>query len=364
MNVRAPVLDVNGSPFERGRTQGVAFKALIPAHVESLLSVWKQQGIEDPLAYRARLLRETRFRDAIEAHAPHLMREVEGIAAGCGVERDAIYALQLLDEEWAFRRHVRAAAPMHKCSSFAVRDGDAGVTWIGQNMDLGAYTDGFQQLVHHEPLEGRPGAMMLTLAGMVALLGVNDAGLGICVNSIPQVPSDAEGLPVAFMIRRLLEASSAAEAAACCESLPHATNQHYLIADPRQIYSLEASSQGVQRVALPRADRALHTNHPLASGHRYPPGEENSVARLRSLDTRLAAGAPTLSDLRAALSSFDDPRHPVCRMRSEELGPINFTTGSMISGLRARPAAVEGQVSFGPPSERGYRSFVLSKGSG
>jgi hypothetical protein len=364
MGTAAAVLDVSGSAFERGRAQGIAFRTAIAEHVAALLRVWARQGIADPLAHRARMLRDTRFRDAIETHVPHLMREVEGIAAGSGQQAEAVYALQLLDEEWAFRRRFLDGRPLPKCSSVAVRNAALGVTWIGQNMDLGAYTDGFQRLVQHAPVEGRPGVMVLTIAGIAALLGANDRGVGVCVNSIPQLPSADAGLPVAFMIRRLLEAQSAAEAADWCRRLPHATNQHYLIADAECIVSLEASSAGVTDVVLPRRDRSLHTNHPLSVGPRYPDGERNSVARLLSLDQRLAAGMPTLEDLKAALSSFDDRDHPVCRLRREESGPINFTTGSMITAIRADRGPIQGWVSFGPPSERGYSSFVLPRRSG
>ena len=355
------LLAVTGSPYERGVAQGRAFRDAIAGHSQTLLSVWRKQGIDDPLEHRARLLRETRFEDAIERHTPHLLREVEGIAAGSGLSRAEAYALQLLDEEWAFRVRLKGGPRLQKCSSFAVRNDAAEVTWIGQNMDLGAYTDGLQRLVRHGPCDGRPGAMVVSVAGMLGLLGVNDAGVGVCVNSIPQVPSGVEGVPVAFVVRHLLEARSAAEASDWCRRLPHASNQHYLIADASLIVSLEASSEEVVELPLTAPDRSLHTNHPLARGARYPEGEENSVARLRSLDHRLGQGAPVLADLKGALTSCDDERHPVCRLRSDDLGPISFTTASMISELPGNAAPVQAWVSFGPPSQGGYRAFTLSR---
>jgi hypothetical protein len=356
------LLAATGSPYERGVAQGRAFRHAIAGHSEALLSVWRKQGIDDPIEHRARLLRETRFEEAIERHTPHLLREVEGIAAGSGLSRAEVYALQLLDEEWAFRRRLKDGPGLQKCSAFAVRNDAAGVTWIGQNMDLGAYTDGLQRLVQHASCDGRPGAVIVTIAGMLGLLGVNDAGVGVCVNSIPQVPSAAEGVPVAFVVRHLLEARSAAEASDRCRRLPHASNQHYLIADASLIVSLEASSEEVVELPLPAPDRALHTNHPLARGARYPEGEENSVARLRSLDRRLGHGSPVLADLQGALASCDDERHPVCRLRTDELGPTSFTTASMISALHGKAAPVEGWVSFGPPSQGDFRAFTLNVG--
>lgn len=132
------------------------------------------------------------------------------------------------------------------------------------------------------------------------------------------------------------------------------------IADASLIVSLEASSEGVMEVPLPAPDRSLHTNHPLARGPRYPEDEENSVARLRSLDDRLARGTPVIADLQGALTSFDDDRHPVCRLPSDDLGPTSFTTASMISALHGKAAPVEGWVSFGPPSQGAYQTFTLN----
>jgi hypothetical protein len=187
-------------------------------------------------------------------------------------------------------------------------------------------------------------------------MGVNAAGVGVCVNSLPQLPSARQGLPVAFVLRRLLQARSADEACRFVTALPHATNQHYVIAGPGEVRSFEASCAAV--VEHRRADptRVLHTNHPLTDAPATPEppsARENSVARLASLQVRLGAGEPGLPEIRAALSSCDDPSHPVCR----EGGEAGFTTGSMISALS--PDRVESWVSAGPPASRGYCYFAL-----
>jgi hypothetical protein len=228
-------------------------------------------------------------------------------------------------------------------------------------MDLGSYTDGHQVLLRIAPAEGRPGALVFSTAGMIGLMGVNATGVGVCVNSLPQLPSAPAGVPVAFMLRRLLQAESLAEASRLVQDLPHATNQHYVIAEPGAVRSFEASAAGVTEFHPPQPDRVLHTNHPLSEEQGAPETEAaraNTVARLASLTGRLAAGRPGLEEIQAALSAFDDPRHPVCRLRGER-GLINFTTGSMISALRPAPAAIQSWVSAGPPSLGGYAAATL-----
>jgi hypothetical protein len=200
--------------------------------------------------------------------------------------------------------------------------------------------------------------MVFTVAGMIGLMGVNAAGVGVCVNSLPQLPSAREGLPVAFALRRLLQAASLAEAAALVEALPHATNQHYLLAAPDGVRSFEASAAGVVEYRPARAGWVLHTNHPLAAaGASEDAGYgENSRARLASLTARLSGAAAGFAPLAEALGACDDPRHPVCRPAGT--GPLaGFTTGSMIS--RLAPGGVRTWISPGPPREMGYAAFEL-----
>lgn len=362
--MKVEATEIGGSPYERGLAHGRALRPLIESHLAAWLASLERAGLGDPRSYVADMLRETNFLSALREHTPDLLAEVDGLADGADMPRPLVFALQLLDEEWAYRARRRdATSKLQKCSSIAVVS-PGGPTWIGQNMDLGAYTDGHQVLFRIAAAEGRPAALVFSTAGMIGLLGVNAAGVGVCVNSIPQVPSAPEGMPVAFMVRRLLQAESLDEASSLVQALPHATNQHYLIAEPGAVRSFEASAEGVTEFHPARPDRVLHTNHPLSEAQGAPEPErarENTVARLASLTSRLAQGDPGLREIQAALSSFDDPRHPVCRLRGDE-GIINFTTGSMISALRPAPAEIESWVSAGPPSIGGYSHAVLSAG--
>jgi hypothetical protein len=351
-------LRLEGAPLQRGLAQGTALRARTRRHLDRWLAALGEAGVGDPRAYVAEMLKATDFLSAIRRHTPDLLEEIEGIAAGAEAPFELVFALQLLDEEWAHRvrtRHSRER--LEKCSSVAVAAADS--AWIGQNMDLGAYTDGSQAALAIAPEADRPGALVFTTAGMIGLMGVNTAGVGVCVNSLPQLPSAPEGLPVAFLLRRLLQAASLDEAADLVVRLPHATNQHYLIAAPGRVRSFEASADGVVEYRPPRPDRVLHTNHPLASpgGEDDPAYLENSQARLRALTARLSQGAASFAAISAALSSCDDPKHPVCRSRAA--GPLSaFTTGSMISALAAD--GVTAWISPGPPREAGYRRVPVT----
>ena len=349
-------VEARGGPRERGLAIGRALAGPIAGHVAALkgvLPAWVQPAD----VYLAQLLAETDFKSAIRQHTPDLLAELEATAEGAGVSVDDLFALQLLDEEWAYRVRRSAARSPQKCSSLAIVDA-AGPTWIAQNMDLGGYTDGFQALLCIDD-GAAPAALVFTAAGMLGLMGVNAAGVGVCVNSLPQLPSAPQGLPVAFVIRRLLQARTAEEAWRLVQTLPHATNQHYVIAGPGAARSFEASAAGVTEYLPPDPARLLHTNHPLSDAPATPEppaARENSAARLASLQARLGSGQPGLPEIQAALSACDDPRHPVCRTG----GAVGFTTGSMISAIT--PDGVEVWVSNGPPAAAGYHHRELPVG--
>lgn len=352
-----PLVHARGGARERGVVIGRALRSPIAAH----LAAWRRSlpgGVPDDCV--ANLLDETDFKPSIHRYAPDIWDELGGVAEGARVPLDQLYALQLLDEEWAYRARRSGAASPPKCSSLASVNAD-GSSWLAQNMDLGDYTDGLQVMLRIDDSD-LPSALVFSTAGLLGLMGVNAAGLGVCVNSLPQLPSAPEGLPVAFVLRRLLQVRSLAEAADLVQTLPHATNQHYLIAEPGAARSFEASAEGVVEYHPPNPGCILHTNHPLAAPPVLPEApiaRENSEARLRSLVERLSKGPAGEEVIGSALCSNDDPRHPVCREASPPgSDPATITTGSMISLLGLR--GVRSWASAGPPRERGYQAFQLT----
>ena len=360
------ILEVSGAGLDRGRVLGAACKAEIALHLERLYASWARAGVEHPENYGREFLAQTTYAETVRRDAPELMDEVAGLASGAAIGFESAFLLQLMDEEWAHRQHRFNTDSREKCSSVAIRDEAAGVTYIGQNMDLGGYTDGLQTFIRHRPANDGPTQLVFSTAGVLALMGVNDAGVAVCVNALPQLPSRGAGMPVAFVIRLLLGADSAAEAAEILKSIMHATNQHYLIADASSMFSFEVSAREVVPSVPSVPDRVFHTNHPLTGIERaHARDETDSNVRLGCLTARLARGAPSLRVIQDALSSHDDPSHPVCRSQRDCLdSPTGITTGSLISVLEAE-GGVQGVVSFGPPCNRGYQPWsMVSRGAG
>ena len=47
--------------------------------------------------------------------------------------------------------------------------------------------------------------MVFTAAGIIGLMGVNDAGVGVVVNNLAMLPSSTTGLPVAAVARGVID---------------------------------------------------------------------------------------------------------------------------------------------------------------
>src|SRR5690348_1148529 len=138
------------------------------------------------------------------------------------------------------------------------------------------------------------------------------------------------------------------------------------MADADGVRSFEASPEGVVEYHSTDLWGVLHTNHPLAQSFGALDVNVNSQARLQCLRNRLnGSRRPDLDAVKAALSSRDDPDHPVSRTASPSAQPnqwtglISFTTGSIISTLRHTLEESEAWISPGPPSVQGYTRLPL-----
>jgi hypothetical protein len=314
---------------------------------------------------------------AVERWTPGLVEEVEGIAEGADVDFASVLALQLADQEWLYRRArgvVRPGLGSGECSALAVFAEEDTPTLLGQNLDLPSFWDGFQILMRI----GDPGtdieSLVVSIAGLIALNGVNNQSLGICVNVLDQLPHAADGLPLAFVIRGVLAQRTLDGAMDFLYSIRHATGQNYVIGDQTRAVSLECSAKKVcQFTPHLAAKRLFHTNHPLANDdqvtyeswrRRLPTHERerehrnrlDSENRLSLIKERLGADSTrlTLDAVKSILSSHESLEFPVCRhaKRGEELATV-------ISSIMVLGEAPELHVAFGPACSTEFDQLVL-----
>ena len=370
------VAEIGGSPRERGRQHGRQLKALVRerdrrwrAEIESSLSMPSDRFIGQFLA-------ETRFVAAIERHAPDLLDEVRGIAEGADLSYDAVLAAQFMDEEWWYSlglKQCQSGESAHHCSGLASLKPGGGAL-LAQNMDLARWTDGLQTLLLIRDAAPGLDAYVLTMAGMIGLCGVNSAGLGLTVNTLGDLTSATDGLPVAFVSRSLLTQSGYDEAAHFLGRIRHASGQNYILSDGRQLGDFECSTDHATAFAPTGAAPGCvwHTNHALANRDLIPPSKSeaaerfhrNTRRRMSALDRRLEGRAAPFDQTvaREALTSQDDPESPisVTAANADRRKSGFFTFASVIWEIGSEIAAL---VAPGAPSDFDYQGFRLARRS-
>ena len=341
------ILRLTGTRRQRGQIHGEHLRD----QIASVTGLWKSDIQRytrlSPDVYIQRFLAETDFVQAIERWAPRLLDEVHGIAEGANQPFQTILAFQCMDEDWWFRDTV--AETREHCSAFGICErGEAPL--VAQNMEIHPMTDGHQVLLHLQ--EKDRGAFVFSFAGFIGLTGLNDRPLAVCCNTLMQLPHSRRGLPVAFVIRRLLEQADILAAEAFLRQVEHASGQNYLLGGAAGIRDFECSANGVTQFGAGRK-RLWHTNHPLANPDPRPEKQDhfNSQQRLDLLESRLGKGKINVDIVKSVLR-----QPPVC-VEKDQYDDL-FTSGSLVMVLSDSP---ELHISQGPPSSHEYRTVHFDR---
>jgi predicted choloylglycine hydrolase len=360
---RLTIVALEGPPRQRGLVHGKTLKG--PIH--ELLKLWKADLAErykmDADAFVKKFVKHTDYLPAIKKWTPDLLDEVRGIAEGAAVDFDTMLVFQLIDEYWV---NGPGVAGEHCSSIGAARRGDR-PTLIAQNMDLEGFREGSQVVLRIAYPNSKREALVLTNAGLIALNGLNNRGVGICCNTLTQLANCRDGLPVACVVRGVLERETEQAALDFLRQVKHASGQNYIIGGPSQVHCYECSAGKVSRfMPTPESDLVWHTNHPLVNDDYTPAyrkaleqkGEkkpDNSTVRLQCVEKRLGKDSAVVGmDLiKATLTAKDSAEFPVCRPYKNKKD--NFTFASTIMVLGDQPAL---HIAPGPPDVHPYR--VLS----
>jgi len=369
-----PVIELSGTPRERGRTYGEQARDLIA----EVANCWHQdlggflkgeaQASESHReAYLKDFLEQTHYISAIQQWAPDLLEEVKGIAEGAGQSLNTILALQMMDEEWVYGLRHGLDKPISKCTAFGIAAHD-GISYAGQNMDVPAWVEGRQVLLRIAATEQTPEILVFAIAGTLGVNGLNATGLGITCNTLAQLSYADDGLPVLFIVRKVLEQQSLDQAEHLLQSVKHASGQNYILSSDNAMRCFECSGSSVVRyIPVNHPERVFHSNHPLVNQDETDllPIEKrrspNTLARLASISQRLGDNKQpvTLAAIKAALAAHDDAENPVSRVLGQctQGNAIGYTAGASIYEFSAPPRL---HLAAGPPCETGFDVFEFN----
>ncbi|PWK17718.1 C45 family autoproteolytic acyltransferase/hydolase [Xanthomarina spongicola] len=355
------IITLSGSGYDLGLQHGKQLKE----EIGDIISAWKKNTSnalkKDADLVVAEFFEYANFDEAIKKWTPDLYEEVKGIADGSEQNFNDVFVLNLLDEFWVYLDNLYN----HHCSSLGVpaRNGNPG--YISQNMDLENYTDGFQVLMRLKRIENRPEQLILTHPGLIALNGMNEDGIGVCVNTLMELNASASGLPVAFVVRRIINTTDKEDLLSFIQTVNHASGQNYILGIKGEVYDFEASANKVVRYnPLNENGTVYHTNHPIVNDdvkswhnqfnpnlkEKEKPKKTNSHLRFNAVETRMA-NSEEINDqqIMDALRSKDDKNNPVCRTNNNN--GYGFTFASTIMTMSEKPYI---QILAGPPDESDY----------
>ena len=247
------VLHLDGKPYDRGFQYG----QLMKAEIRQVISAWKSELPVPPDQYPREIL--LHYREIAENYAPDILMEVQGIAEGSGIAFDELFAFQASEE----MENVTPAGGKY-CTSVSTNLPLNDPVIVAQNMDAPAFLHGHPLLLHI--IEPGLETFIFTSPGLIALNGMNSAGVAISCNSMSMLRNNAGGLPVAFIVRECLRKKSFDEAVSFIKNVPHSTPQAYTVGGTDTTVCLECSPTGCFHFfAFEDKGITLHTNFPAAN---------------------------------------------------------------------------------------------------
>ncbi len=311
MSSTLPFFKARGSWGQIGLSLGRQLEPLIRQHLDAWLAhVVAQTGCtrEDAIACAGV------FAEPIEAHAPFLWEELDGLARGCGLSVDSLLVLQARSE--VQRLQTPAAKVESECTTFAIGPSrtEHRRTYFGHNIDLPAVLEPYGVVLQHEPDDG-PATLMYTGAGLLGHNGLNELGVGICANFIEDPAGWGIGFP-RYLLSRLALCSETTDAAVrAVTAPPRAASRNLLIADASgDMIDLELLV-GVLGELQPDDDLLMHTNHLEAvrlKGLDTP--ERDSLVRRSRVETLFesADGPVTLEVLKSFVRDHENGIDSIC----------------------------------------------------
>ncbi|MCC5579475.1 hypothetical protein IMZ11_27965 [Microtetraspora sp. AC03309] len=247
---------------------------------------------------------------ATSAWSPELAEEIEGVAEGAGVPLWVVAALNARTEILAVAGTPRGG----ECST-VVRTGPrslGGQTWDWHE----ELADGW----HVQSVRGDTVSFTgITEYGILAKIGVNEAGVGVLFNILGHMDDGAHGVPVHLVARRVLGgAESFADAIDILSGAPVSASTVVTVVTADRAACVELSPAGVAVIPPDETGRLVHTNHfidpALAAGEFRGRAEPETYDRSRLLNERLRDGhrLDDADDIAALLTAHHGDDAEVC----------------------------------------------------
>lgn len=338
-----PILSLSGSAYERGQQYGQQALPQIHHSIASYARLfayrkgWDWAAVQDAAQAYLPVLHE---------YAPEALEEMRGIADGAGCALAVIIALNARTEliggssreqmhpgyQNALARNRAANVPDHgECTTVAALPSATAQreTLLAQTWDWTGNQRGACVVLRIER-PGRPTALTVTEGGILAKIGLNADGVGVCLNILASLADgEQQGVPVHILLRQLLDITTVDEGVRLAKRARAAASSCVTIADARgQAVSLEVTPGGVGELH-PQDGLLVHTNHcvvdftragerPQMPASSSQPRFERATGLLREQHGQISAAT-----LKGVLRDREGDVNAICRLPDSNLHPAD-----------------------------------------
>jgi len=304
------VLQAKGNGFERGFAYGSNHKLLIRRLLDShfdfyarYLQTSKEEALGDA----------SRYEQPIRNYSEEIADEIKGTAVGADLQLNEVLLITAFNEVF-YPRLSKA------CTSFAARGNATSdhLTYVGQNNDEGIdpWLDGDCTTLTKYSQKTAPDALIYSYAGAPAMMGINSAGVSVCINALG-FEKPKLGVPMLCVVRELLNQKDLDGALNSIERAERAFALNFMIGDTRGIMDVEANPISVR---VRRSDDILHhANHYLYGTNGFTDAKSdeyraNSVSRCDRMAELLSHsnGKLNLNLLQDTLRDHENKPNTIC----------------------------------------------------
>jgi isopenicillin-N N-acyltransferase-like protein len=250
-----------------------------------------------------------------------------------------------------------------ECTTFAIlAEATAdGVPLAGQNADLPAFYKEIGVVTEIHSNDDLPAVLMLTPAGQVSYIGINDRGVGVFANYLT-CDGWRMGLPRYLLSRLALSQTSVPDAARRIEATRRASSRNLIMLDAHNhALDLECTPTRIGRIE-PQKGLLAHSNHFISAELLDAERVEadyltNTQTRLRRMTELLETnhGKLNVDVMQSILRDRAGYPDAICRMP----GDADTDTITFASYI-AQPTLKQAWIAVGPPNENSYHRYAFS----
>ena len=365
-----PLIEISGSPRERGRMYGrqaaQRIRKGIAHYSEQLRAMDLDQGEIGRLV--------AQFMPRIASFDPAYAEEIEGIAEGAGLDVDGVALLNARTEILQLGRReaeARTASARNPdgCTGVVVMPeaAEAGRLIHAQNWDWKAECAETAVVVRIRQEHG-PDILTFTEAGGLARSGLNAAGIAITANYL-QCDRDYRdlGVPLALIRRKTLEQEHLALAMHAVYVTPKSAANNMIVSQCGGVaIDFECAPDETFQVH-PENGLLVHANHfvsPVAlaklrdTGIASTPDSLYRDIRVRDL-LRPQAGRITRETVKTALADDFGSPWSVCRPPRKSLSSTANNLSATVAAVVMEPALGVMEVALLPALNRQFTTYTL-----